>query len=66
MLGLLYSMKSAIISVLLKCNMNATEGGEGFGGGHRPLECQGLRDHSAVGMSRGAAFEAFRAQTVAL
>lgn len=50
-------MKSIITPGLLKCNTEAAEGREVFGKGRsRPLECQGLHDHSAVGVLRGVAF----------
>lgn len=56
LLGLMQSMKSAIIAGSLKRNVEAAAGREGFGGGRRPLERRGLRDHSAVAMPRGLAF----------
>jgi len=60
-------MKSAKIPGLLKCNTEAAEGEGRFPRRGRPLECPGLRDHSAIGMPRGVAFpEAFLAQTAAL
>lgn len=48
-------MKSALRAGSLQCSTEAADGREGFGEAHRPLECPGLRDPSAIGMPWGVA-----------